>query len=81
MSLRSGCFSASLMGSGLNKPHSAGSVQFVKAADPEKQTLLRLDPLIQHRTKGFAITLNTSWEGPGVGGVKVNRRIGLLYPS
>ena len=38
---------------------SAGSGQFVKAADPEKQTLLRLDPLIQHRTKTFAITLNT----------------------
>ena len=27
------------------KPHFASSVQFVKAADPEKQTLLRLDPL------------------------------------
>ncbi len=29
------------------KPHSAGSVEFVKAADPERQPLLRLDPLIQ----------------------------------
>ena len=28
------------------KLHYAGSVQFVKAADPEKQTLLRLDPLL-----------------------------------
>ena len=26
------------------KPPYVGSVQFVKAADPEKQTLLRLDP-------------------------------------
>ena len=30
----------------LYKPHYACSVQFVKAADPEKQTLLRLDPLL-----------------------------------
>ena len=29
------------------KPPSAGSGQFVKSADPEKQTLLRLDPLLQ----------------------------------
>ncbi len=28
------------------KPPYAGSGQFVKAADPEKQTLLRLDPLL-----------------------------------
>ena len=41
------------------KPHYAGSVQFVKAADPEKHILLRLDPLIQHRTQASAITLNT----------------------
>ena len=47
------------------KPHYAGSVQFVKAADPEKQTLLRLDPLIQHRTKPIAITLNTYKPGLG----------------
>ena len=28
------------------KPPFAGSGQFVKATDPEKQTLLRLDPLL-----------------------------------
>ena len=45
------------------KPHYAGSVQFVKAADPEscRTAGLRIDPLIQHRTKAFAITLNTSY--------------------
>ena len=44
---------------------SAGSGQFVKAADPEKQTLLRLDPLLPTRTKAFAITLNTYYGRAG----------------
>ena len=42
----------------------SGSGKFVKAADPEKQTLLRLDPLIQHRNEAFAITLSTYYGRP-----------------
>ncbi len=35
------------------KPPFAGLGQFVKAADPEKQTLLRLDPLLPTSSQGI----------------------------